>query len=51
MDDYHSLNGGSLLHLVAVECSLEQVDRTSCLRVLLKTSLKHKVDHGDNSGP
>jgi hypothetical protein len=49
MDDFQSVNGGNLLHF-AVECSQETDDGASCLKVLLQTSLKHKVDYVDVTG-
>jgi hypothetical protein len=51
MDDFQTTKGGNLLHF-AIECSekMEQFERTSCLDVLLQTSLKHKIDCCDNSG-
>ncbi len=49
MDDFQSVNRGNLLHF-AVECSQETDDGASCLKVLLQTSLKHKVDYADVTG-
>ena len=51
VDDFQHKQGGNLLHF-AIDCSMkmEQVKRGSCLKLLLQTSLKHKVDCCDNSG-
>ena len=51
VDDFQRPQGGNLLHF-AIDCSMkmEQVKRALCLKVLLQTSLKHKVNCCDNSG-
>ena len=51
VDDCHSKNGGNLLHFAIEHClkSME-VDKVSCLNILLQSSLAHKVDQMDHSG-